>query len=209
MNTMHRRRSIRLKGYDYAGCGSYFVTLCTWQRECLFGEIVDGEMRLNGIGRLMESVWFRLSEHFSGINLTDQIVMPNHFHGIVSFVGAGLGPPGDDCPTTKGAASRAPTLGDVICVFKSISTRRINQFRDNPGCPVWQRNYYERVIRNDHELAAIRNYIATNPQQWESDNNNPRIAGAGLGPPENQAGAASRAPTEHQEQIGFGQEEQG
>lgn len=232
MHAVHRRRSIRLKGYDYAGYGWYFVTLCAWQRECLFGEIVDGEMRLSDVGQLVESVWLRLSEHFSGINPTDQIVMPNHFHGIISFVGAGLGPPDGlgppviDYPTTKtGAASRAPTLGDVICAFKSISTRRVNQFRDNPGCPVWQRNYYERVIRNDLELETVRNYIATNPQQWESDNDNPRIVGAGLGPSgsegdnvgaglgppgsDKQQGAASRAPTGHQKQIGFGQEEQG
>lgn len=178
---IHHRRSIRLKGYDYAGAGWYFVTLCVWQRECLFGEVVDGGMRLNAVGGLVESLLHEMKQRFPSVVVDSSVIMPNHIHLIVPFVGAGLGPP-DELETSdnpgqiaipKGAASRAPTLGDVICAFKSISAIRINKLRNNPGGPVWQRNYYERVIRDDHELTAIRDYIAINPLQWEADSNNP------------------------------------
>lgn len=171
----YHRRSLRLKGYDYAGAGWYFVTLCTWQRECLFGEVVDGGMRLNDAGGLVESLLHEMTQRFPNVVMDSLVIMPNHIHLIVSFVGAGLGPPHelDQSTTQKGAASRAPTLGDVICAFKSISAIRINKLRNNPGGPVWQRNYYERVIRDDDELGAIREYIATNPLQWDADNNHP------------------------------------
>ncbi|MCM2265164.1 MAG: transposase [Desulfuromonadales bacterium] len=185
----HQRRSIRLKGYDYAAAGWYFVTLCTWQRECLFGEVVDGGMRLNEVGGLVETVWCRLPEHFASINLIDHVVMPNHFHGIVQItgsVGAKQGSPASpdvDGNHAKGKADEAfalplhgtasGSLCAVIQNFKSISTRRINKLRNNPAGPVWQRNYFERVIRDDNELAAIREYIVTNPLQWDADNNHP------------------------------------
>ena len=113
----HHRRSIRLKGYDYAGAGWYFVTLCTWQRECLFGEVVDGGMRLNEVGGLVESLLHEMKQRFPGVVMDSSVIMPNHIHWIVSFVGAGLGPPNNletpDNPgqlaIPKGAASRAPT----------------------------------------------------------------------------------------------------
>ena len=86
---VHRRQSIRLRGYDYSRAGAYFVTLCAWQRECLFGEVVDGEMWLNDAGRIIDEAWQRISTHFSGVDIDQCVIMPNHFHGIVSTVGAG------------------------------------------------------------------------------------------------------------------------
>lgn len=101
---IHHRRSIRLKAYDYSQAGAYFVTICAWQRECLFGTIVDNEMRLNECGRVVESVWAGLPGHDTGIALDEYTIMPNHFHGIVCLnhsVGTGLGPPDVDSPVLK------------------------------------------------------------------------------------------------------------
>jgi REP element-mobilizing transposase RayT len=191
---IHHRHSIRLKDYDYAQAGAYFVTICAWQPECLFGEIVNGEMVLNDMGRIVKSVWSGLPEHFTKINLDECMIMPNHFHGIlhisesIEVVGAKQGLsalPAFDLRGNQGKAGGAlalplhPLRGSVsgsLCSivqnFKSVSTRKINKLRDNPGCPVWQRNYYERVIRNEDELSRAREYIVNNPMKWELDKEN-------------------------------------
>lgn len=183
---IHHRRTIRLRGFDYASAGAYFVTLCVQGRECLFGEVEDGAMMLNDAGRMVEVAWRHLPQRFPHIALDTCVVMPNHMHGIVMIndtVGAGLGPPGlsspNLCPADvlpskeKGAASRAPTLGDIVCAFKSISTVEVNRMLSRSGVPLWQRNYFERIIRDDRELARAREYIATNPLKWELDTENP------------------------------------
>src|SRR3990172_7834035 len=85
----HHRRSIRLRGYDYAQAGAYFVTICTQNRECLFGEVVDGQMVLNDPGKILESVWSELPDHYPGVDVDAFVIMPNHIHGIVILVGAG------------------------------------------------------------------------------------------------------------------------
>jgi putative transposase len=168
---VHDRRSLRLDGYDYAQAGAYFVTVCTQNRMCLFGDIVDGVMRLNDAGRMVRSVWEGLPDRFAGMELDAFVVMPNHVHGIITFVGAGLA-----LPEEKGAASSAPTLGDVVRAFKSMSAIHINRLLRRSG-PLWQRNYYEHVIRNERELAKIREYIATNPLKWALDRENPQRTG--------------------------------
>ena len=187
---IHHRRSIRLKDYDYSSVGAYFVTICVLNRECLFGDIVDGEMKPFDSGKIVETVWGELPERFPNVEMGEFIVMPNHFHGIIILtVGAGLGPPDSGPPdsgppndngppddksqTNKGAASRAPTLGDVICAFKSISTIRINRLLARSGIPIWQRNYHERVIRNEAELNSILEYIRNNPINWPNDKEQP------------------------------------
>ena len=186
---VHHRRSIRLRDYDYARDGAYFVTICTWQRECLFGEVVYGEMRLNDAGRIVDDWWQRVVIHFSGVAIDQCVIMPNHFHGIVTTVGAGFPRPCPPVPPTNrdGMANRGgPTnqggetpplrrvaLGQIVGYFKYQSTKRINQIRNNPGAPVWQRNYHERVIRDQRELDGIRRYIAENPVKWAEDENHP------------------------------------
>lgn len=175
---IHHRRSIRLKDYDYSQAGSYFVTICAWQRECLFGDIVDGEMRLNDFGRVVDAVWYGLPDHYVGIELDEYTVMPNHFHGIIAIVGAGFKPAQLEDAQERAGLKPAPTqkqhgLSEIIRGFKTFSSRRINESRANPGCPVWQRNYYERVIRNETELARAREYIVNNPLKWELDHENP------------------------------------
>jgi REP element-mobilizing transposase RayT len=183
----HHRRSIRLKGYDYTQPGAYFVTICTRNRECLFGGIVDGKMRLNPLGDIVAACWHDLPNHYPHVQLDAFVIMPNHVHGIIVLldpgdVGAGLGP----APTTGGVPTSHPKthrghgLPEIVRAFKSFSARRINEYRRTPGTPVWQRNYYEHIIRNERSLGRIREYIVNNPLQWELDRENPAITALGL-----------------------------
>jgi len=170
----HHRRSVRLKGYDYAQVGAYFVTICTYQRECLFGEVVEGEMRVNSHGAIVQRCWSDLPRHYPYVELDAFAVMPNHVHGIVVLtgfpilanVGAGLRP----APTS---ASRPHPLSEIVRAFKSFSSRHVNRLRNTPGLPLWQRNYYEHVIRDEQELHTLRQYVADNPLQWALDQENP------------------------------------
>ncbi len=181
---VHHRQSIRLRDYDYSHAGAYFVTICTWQRECLFGDVVDGGMRLNAFGDIVYDEWQQITTHFSNVEIDQYVIMPNHFHGIVSIVGAGS--PRPELPRTAGQTIEPPknlggetpplriaTLGKIVGYFKYQSTKRINQLRNNPGVPVWQRNYYERIIRDELELNAIRQYTIDNPTNWADDKNHP------------------------------------
>jgi REP element-mobilizing transposase RayT len=192
---IHHRRSIRLQWYDYGSAGVYFVTICVQGRECLFGEIGNGEMNLNRFGQIVQEEWQNTAARRVDVELDGFVVMPNHFHGIILLtdtdpVGArravpDLQPGGEGQGTVcQGTARRAPTgecfgapvsgsLATVVRSFKSAVAKRVNALRDNPGCPVWQRNYYERVIRSEKELAAIRKYIADNPANWAEDKENP------------------------------------
>ncbi|MCC6563778.1 transposase [Candidatus Uhrbacteria bacterium] len=177
----HVRRSIRLPQYDYASCGAYFVTICAYKRECLFGEIVDGEMVLNDNGMIVRDEWTKSAEIRSEIELDEYIIMPNHFHAIVWIndpVGAQFIAPDIhrlksamvnplDSINRMGAINRAPTLGEIVRAFKARVTYRVRKIGLIYG--VWQRNYYERVIRSDEELYAIRQYIRDNPVKWEND----------------------------------------
>ena len=185
---IHHRQTIRLRDFDYAG-GGYFVTLCAWQRECLFGDAIDGGVRLNEWGTVAGDEWLRTPMIRPNVVLDEFVVMPNHFHAIIFIndVGAhrcapesvGRGKPGAHIGAETRAHIGAPlrrqpgSLGSIIAGFKSAVTKRINEMRDNLGCPVWQRNYYEHVIRDDRDLHAIRQYIADNPAKWELDDNHP------------------------------------
>jgi len=169
----HRRRSLRLQGFDYSWEGTYFVTVCTKDRECIFGTVVDGKMRLNDVGRVVQSVWDGLSERFPTIELDAFVVMPNHVHGILVLVGAGLALPARDAASSAPRRSRPDSLGSVLRAFKSIAAIGSNRLLSRSGQPLWQRNYYEHVIRSEESLNRIRDYIATNPIRWELDRENP------------------------------------
>ena len=184
----HHRRSIRLPGYDYSQAGAYFVTICAQDRECLVGDVVDGEIRLNDAGRMMHVEWNELTTRFPGMELDESVVMPNHIHAIVILVGAPLvGAQANTCDAGQRAGTRpAPTsitatLGDIVGAFKSITTDRYIAGVKQHGWPpfnrrVWQRNYYEHVVRDDDELDRIRKYIAANPARWDHDRENPANA---------------------------------
>ena len=192
----HHRRSIRLKDYDYSQTGFYFVTICTQNRKSLFGEILDGEMRLNDAGQMIQSVWNELPQHYTGVEVDEFVVMPNHVHGII-ILNVGAGP--SACPDNmqpelqarKGQPRGvAPTLSlpDLVHRFKSLTTSRYrlgvtqNGWLTFPG-RLWQRNYYEHIIRNENDLDEIREYIINNSLKWELDTENPRnIKGVGFKP---------------------------
>lgn len=179
---IHHRRSIRLQEYDYNRAGAYFLTICTFQRECLFGEVIDCEMRLNGFGEIVREEWLNTAKMRPNVDLDAYVTMPNHFHAVIFMnqdIGAHCMRPDSDAKDDSRAHSSAPlrrqfgSIGSIIAGFKSAVTKSINTLRDNPGCPVWQRNYYEHVIRNDADLTNIRQYIANNPLKWDLDENNP------------------------------------
>lgn len=187
----HHRRSIRLPGYDYASAGACFVTICTYRRECLFGAVDGGAVRLNPFGLVGRDEWFRSAAHRPGIELDAFFVMPNHVHGIViikdNAVGAQRVAPPQRVGAERVGAEHVPplpmpqqnenppfyrtpgSLGSFVAGFKMAVTKRINTMRETPGALVWQRNYYERIIRDDDEAMAIRAYIYENARLWPDD----------------------------------------
>ena len=195
----HHRRSIRLRGYDYTQPGAYFLTICTHRCGHLFGRVVDGEMVLNVFGEIVREEWFRSAEIRAEIELfpDEFVVMPNHIHGIVWIVETDDGgahgdeahdPAGAHGPVGAtghhvGAHGRAPlhrpprSLGSFVAGFKSAVTKRVNAHRGTPGARVWQRNYYEHIIRHERALNAIRRYILYNPWRWHLDRYNPDATG--------------------------------
>lgn len=175
----HRRRSIRLQGYDYSRTGAYFVTICTRDRECLFGDVVADKLLLNGFGEIVREEWFRGAQLRPYLRLTadEYVVMPNHVHGILWIVDDFLDPAARARPQGpvieqfgKPVPSSIPT---IIRAFKAATTRRINAVRSTPQMSVWQRNYYEHVIRDEDSLRRVREYIAQNPTRWATDRENP------------------------------------
>ncbi len=169
----HHRRSIRLHGFDYSQPGSYFLTVCTKDRALLFGTVVDGVMHLNDVGQIVESVWHAMPAIYPGVETDAFVVMPNHVHGILALTGGRVAALGLDSDAEMGAINRAPTLGTVIRGFKASITAAVNKHRGTMGEPVWQRNYYEHIIRDEASLARIRQYILENPAQWSCDGENP------------------------------------
>jgi len=171
------RRSIRLKGYDYASQGAYFVTIVTQGRERLFGEIVNGAMHVNEAGRIIERCWLDVPRHFPHAALDAYVVMPNHVHGIIVITDT-AGAKNDDVgaknlsPLPIRSAMRSPSrsVGSIVRGFKIGVTK---WFRGNTNVyTVWQRNYYEHIIRDDAALDRIREYIRDNPIRWASDREN-------------------------------------
>jgi REP-associated tyrosine transposase len=188
---IHHRRSIRLRDYDYRAAGAYFVTVCTHERQCIFE---DAELK-----SVAEEVWRAVVGACGGF-IDDFIVMPNHVHGIIwiphpTTVGARqpqrsysarrsstllvpqtVHPVASPLRTAVGPPSGS--LGAIVGSFKSATAKRINNLRSTPGNPVWQRNYYEHIIRDEDDLARIRQYIRDNPAKWADDPENPTVVGA-------------------------------
>jgi len=186
----HHRRSIRLQGYDYTQARAYFVTMCARHRECLFGEVMDGKMLLNTAGNIVDECWRAIPVHFKHTALDTFVVMPNHIHGIIVIanvvVGARHAVPLQPSDNTERFGQPIPgSLPTIVRSFKSAATRRINEMRDSPGATLWQRNYYEHVIRNQGALDAIRGYIRDNPGMWMHDLENLKVRPPG--PPEKKA----------------------
>lgn len=177
----HHRRSVRLKGYDYTQAGAYFVTIVTQGRECLFGEVVDGEMVLSKWGKTVQELWDAIPVHFPNAQLDTFVVMPNHVHGIIVVAGARHASPlPRTTPPPRGPESQS--LGAIVGSFKSVVTKSINSLRGTPGISVWQRDYHEHIIRDESTLHRIREYIVNNPLQWAVDCENPRVGATHASP---------------------------
>jgi putative transposase len=172
----HDRKSIRLKEYDYSQPGEYFITICKHDKQCIFGEIVDEEIQLSKEGEIVKEEWLRTSIIRPDVKLDSFIIMPNHIHGIIVLneMHESYG---------RGTSQRAPTverfgkptsnsIPTIIRLFKSVTTKRINQIHHLPGLSIWQRGYYDHIIRGEKDLNNIQDYIINNPIKWSLDDEN-------------------------------------
>ncbi len=169
-----RRRSIRLLGYDYSTPGAYFITACIQNRLLLFGQVVNNKMAANRLGAVVEDCWAKLPDHYDNVALDAFILMPNHVHGVIIIkdettgVGAGLKP-----ALPAAAASRRHGVPEIVRAFKTFSPRRFNEIRASASTHIWQRGFYDHVIRGEGELDRVRTYIMDNPRKWSEDADNP------------------------------------
>jgi REP element-mobilizing transposase RayT len=180
------RKSIRMKGYDHSLPGAYFVTILSKRRASIFGNVVKGDVILSSIGLVVQDCWNNIPINSSIITLDDFVLMPNHLHGILIILksdskGEAFSKIGSTIETSllenasplRPRGTQSGSLGSIIQNFKSVSTRLVNRRFFEPGNKIWQRNYYERIIRNDRELNAVRQYIRNNPVFWDEDDENP------------------------------------
>ena len=156
---VHRRRSIRLEGYDYASKGAYFVTICTHEHACLFGSVEFPKVLLNQAGMMIEKTWDEMAQAYAGVELDLRIVMPNHVHGVIILSSGGS------------IDVDRPALGDLVSRFKTLTVHRYGIGVKAGNWPAyrgafWQRNYYERIIRDEPALDEVRAYIEDNPRRW-------------------------------------------
>lgn len=188
----HHRRSIRLKNYDYSWAGAYYVTIVTWHREILFGEVVNGEMILNQAGKIVQAEWLEFAKRLKYVELDAFIVMPNHFHGILHILETAgathqfftktlarkalLQNIAEDSLHGSPLPSRGAkpaSLGALIGQFKSRATKQLWKTPELRSTPIWQRNYYEHIIRDEQDLKNKTDYIEANPLLWDEDDENP------------------------------------
>lgn len=171
------RKQLRLRGYDYAFPGVYFVTICSAGKRPVFGSVNEGKTVLSSIGEIVRSEWIALAERFAGLVLDEFVIMPNHLHGVLAFVGdaggASPSPTTTNTAMSPGRASPSPTLFEVIGAFKSISTIKVNKLMGRRGVPLWQRSYYEHIVRTGEDVRKIQRYILENPLMWSLDPENP------------------------------------
>ncbi len=195
---IHHRRSIRLPGYDYSRPGAYFITITAFESRCAFGSIVAGQMLVNARGRVAAECWEEIPQHYPNVRNLAFVVMPNHVHGIqgISIEGRGMA-----CHARTGLACQTPTavpfarsagsepprpavirnfghynrrsISVVVGSYKSAVARRVHAAEGKLDDPVWHRNYFEHVVRDQTDLDRIRQYILTNPTRWHLDRQNP------------------------------------
>jgi len=148
------RHSIRLKNYDYSSTGYYHVTICSYDRKNIFGDVKEHRVELSVCGQLVKAEWLKLKLAYKNIALDEFIIMPNHIHGIIML-----------------KYKSNPTLGDIICRYKSITTRKYNKMNHTNGNVIWQLNYHDQIMRNEQHLYATQKYIMQNPLNWDKDDN--------------------------------------
>ncbi|MEH2196619.1 MAG: transposase [Nostoc sp.] len=178
---IHHRHSIRLKGYDYTQPGAYFITICSKGRQCLFGNVVNGEMQLNSLGHIAFNCWQTIPDHFPHIELDTFVVMPNHLHGILIITDKPVGTQQFcalnqhlDCNTEQFGKPLPGSISTVIRSYKGVVSKRINKIWQIKGQSIWQRNFYEHIGREQKSVDNIREYILYNPLHWADDLENPQ-----------------------------------
>ena len=187
---MKRKNSLRLESYNYSDLGAYFITICSDKREEIFGKIENGLMLLNGIGKIINDSWYQIPENYENVKLDNFVIMPNHIHGIIWIVGAiHESPkvkrtihesPKDNPSQNNGVIRELPLrierrkmlISKIIGRFKMNSSKLINDIHNSKGTHVWQRSYYDHIIRNEEDLNNKKQYIQNNPLNWDKDENN-------------------------------------
>jgi putative transposase len=181
---IHHRKTIRLRNYDYSQKGIYFVTICCRNKESLFGKIINELMIFNDMGKIADQYWQEIPQHYPNVYLDEYIIMPNHIHGILIIeqqaVGANDHSPYDHFPKKLSLSQHcwannypplrygtSKTIGAIIRGYKIGVTKWFRKNTNN--YLVWQRNYYEHIIRNEKSLEQIRRYIINNPFNWQYD----------------------------------------
>jgi REP element-mobilizing transposase RayT len=195
----YRIETTRLKNWDYSSNGYYYITICTKNREHIFGKIAVetgfkpvstkksvSTMILNEYGKIVEKCWYDLSEHYSNLKLDEFVIMPNHIHGIMIIdnndgngngnVETGFKPVSTNTTNNTGNTNKQHGLFEFVRALKTFSSRRINEFRNSPGAPVWQSRFHDRIVRDENELNRIREYIQNNPINWETDDLNMEVS---------------------------------
>ncbi|HLG31580.1 MAG TPA: transposase [Ignavibacteriaceae bacterium] len=170
--SLHIRRSMRLKEFDYSNPWWYYVTICTYQKRKILGEVNNSKMILNEFGKIVEEKWLKTKEIRKNVDLDYYVIMPNHIHGIIIIESTNNNVVGATrrVAPTKGKVTLQPgSLGSIIGQFKSIVTKRLNKLTSKKDITIWQRNYYDHIIRNENDLHRIRTYIHNNPLKWELD----------------------------------------
>ena len=160
------RKPMRHKPADYSQPGAYFITICTRDKDCIFGRVTNGTMHLNDFGSIAQAVWHQLPTHFPWAQTDAWIVMPNHVHGIIWIHGESTPAPPD--PNNQQSDSSPQTLGVIVGTYKSVVTRAINSMKGTPDPSIWQRNYHDHIIRDARDLSNKRHYITQNPERWSS-----------------------------------------
>ena len=172
------RRTMRLPEFDYSQAGAYFVTIVAQDRKPYFGQVVDEEMVLNEVGKIVAEVWVEIPEHFLNVELGEFVVMPNHIHGIIvitveathaNIVAARHAVPSQEDAIEKFGKPVPASLPTIMRSFKSAATKKVHGSTNYKEGRIWQRNYYEHVIRNERDYQAICDYILANPLNWEKD----------------------------------------
>jgi len=177
MADFSQRKSIRLPEFDYSQSNYYFITICTHQKSHLFGRVVNGQVVLNGFGNIINNELIKTPLIRREIDLIKYVIMPNHIHVLILInnVGASGNSPVNNKQITNWANGRSPlrmkpkSVSSFVAGYKSVTTKSINIIRRMPGCPVWQRNYYEHIIRDDDDYASTWEYIDQNPDKWNFD----------------------------------------
>lgn len=162
---LHHRRSVRLEGYDYSLAGVYSITICTYMRKCILGRVIDGNVILSPWGQIVERCWRDLPNHYPNVCPDAFVVMPNHLHGIIALMAHEVNEFEECIPTSH-------SLGEIVRGFKVMCGRQISDSSTPAQATLWQRSYYEHIIRNEVSLNAIRLYIERNPENWGFDPDN-------------------------------------